>query len=115
MLRRALWRQGLRYRLHPADLPGKPDIVVRGKRVAIFCDGDFWHGRNWRRRKARLQRGANSEYWVAKISRNRRRAKEVTGMLRDAGWLVIRIWESTIKRDPERVAIRVMASIAKRG
>src|SRR5512138_3396959 len=71
LLRRALWAAGVRYRLHASELPGKPDIVVRRLRIAIFCDGDFWHGRNWLKRRARLSAGWNAEYWVAKIARNR--------------------------------------------
>ena len=70
MLRRALWGLGLRYRLHAVDLPGKPDIVFRRQKVAVFVDGDFWHGRDWERLQTKLSRGANADYWVRKIEYN---------------------------------------------
>jgi DNA mismatch endonuclease (patch repair protein) len=69
-LRRALWALGLRYRVDVRQLPGKPDIVFRRLRIAIFCDGDFWHGRDLGARIRRLSRGHNAPYWVAKIRRN---------------------------------------------
>jgi DNA mismatch endonuclease (patch repair protein) len=99
MLRRELWAAGVRYRLHPRDLPGRPDLVIRSVRVAVFCDGDFWHGRDWRQRKARLSAGWNAAYWVAKIERNRQRDRQVDRQLRRLGWAVLRFWETDLKRD----------------
>lgn len=104
LLRKALWALGARYRLHPSDLPGKPDLVFRSRRVAVFCDGDFWHGRNWEERRRRLERGSNAEYWTAKIQRNRARDAEVDAQLREMGWRVVRVWESDIRRDANAVA-----------
>src|SRR5437868_1470095 len=69
-LRRALWALGLRYRIAVPDLPGTPDIVFKNSKVAIFCDGDFWHGRNLDARLEKLARGHNAIYWVEKIRRN---------------------------------------------
>ena len=80
-LRRALWRAGHRYRKNVATLPGKPDIVFVRARLAVFCDGDFWHGRNWPERKAKLEQGHNPGYWVAKIERNMERDLDVDDAL----------------------------------
>jgi DNA mismatch endonuclease Vsr len=70
LLRRALWALGLRYRVDVGDLPGRPDIVFRRARVAVFCDGDYWHGRDLEARLKKLARGHNPAYWVAKIRAN---------------------------------------------
>jgi DNA mismatch endonuclease (patch repair protein) len=96
LLRRALWALGLRYRVVCRGLPGRPDIVFARARVVIFCDGDFWHGKNWRTRKRKLLRGSNSEYWVAKIESNIIRDRRTTARLKANGWTVIRLWESEI-------------------
>ena len=103
LLRRALWKQGLRYRLHDATLPGKPDIIFAKARVVIFCDGDFWHGRNWRSRKAKLARGANARYWLAKIESNIRRDRKSNRELQRLGWIVLRFWETDILQDLQTV------------
>lgn len=100
-LRRALWNQGLRYRIHRTDLPGTPDIVFSSRRVVIFVDGDFWHGRQWRLRglatlDEQFSKSANSAYWVAKIRRNISRDRRVTRSLKRMGWRVIRCWESEL-------------------
>lgn len=113
LLRRALWSAGLRYRKNPPGLPGKPDVVFPGARLAVFCDGDFWHGRNWEARQAKLTRGHNAEYWLAKIGRNMQRDAEVTAALREAGWLVLRVWESDVKRDVGAVVAAIRASLAQ--
>jgi DNA mismatch endonuclease, patch repair protein len=106
MLRKALWAQGLRYRVH-SPLLGRPDIVLGRSKVVVFCDGDFWHGRNWRARRAKLARGSNADYWIAKISANRRRDRNTNARLQRQGWHVVRVWESEIYQDPEKVAIAI--------
>src|SRR5688572_19254855 len=73
LLRKTLFASGLRFRLHATDLPGCPDLVIRRLKIAVFCDGDFWHGRRWPSRKSKLVAGWNAAYWVAKIERNRER------------------------------------------
>ncbi len=98
-LRRELWSRGLRYRLHSSSLPGRPDIVFSKARVVIFCDGDFWHGRDLEQRIAKLSRGHNAPYWVAKIKHNVERDARQAKLLSDAGWLVLRFWESDIARN----------------
>lgn len=107
-LRQALWARGLRYSVAPDSLPGKPDIVFAGARLAVFVDGDFWHGNQWRRRgKAALEEQfeASSEvsraYWLRKIRRNMRRDCATTSALLDSGWRTLRLWESHIRSDTE--------------
>ena len=104
LLRSVLWRRGLRFRKNVSTLPGKPDIVFSTERVAVFCDGDFWHGRHWTKNKARLAAGPNAAYWVAKIARNRERDKICQRQLRQTGWCVLRFWESDILDRPMDIA-----------
>jgi len=113
MLRRALWARGRRYRLHRGDLPGRPDIIFVRHRVVVFCDGDFWHGKDWRLRLAKLARGANSDYWIAKISANMKRDKATSKRLTRDGWVVLRFWESEIHADVQRVADEICAVLAR--
>jgi DNA mismatch endonuclease (patch repair protein) len=113
-LRRALWLRGFRYRTNGADLPGRPDIVFSGPRLAVFVDGDFWHGNTWRIRKAKLAQGHNADYWISKIKRNRERDRERTCELSAAGWLVLRVWESEIHADLDRVVRRVESALRRR-
>ncbi len=103
-LRRALWRRGLRYRINVGSLPGKPDLLLTRQRIAIFVDGDFWHGRDWSLREGRLRSGNNAAYWVAKISYNRERDRRNNAQLADLGWRVIRLWETDVLKDPEGAA-----------
>jgi len=72
--------------------------------VVVFCDGDFWHGRDWGRLKGALKRRHNAEYWIAKIAKNRERDRENSKRLTEAGWLVLRLWETDVLRDPKRAA-----------
>lgn len=111
LLRKELWRRGLRFRLHAADLPGKPDIVFRRARVVVFCDGDFWHGRSWQKRREKLARGTNAPYWTAKIAANVARDRRNTRTLKLAGWTVVRIWETEIMRNVDRAASRVEIAV----
>jgi DNA mismatch endonuclease, patch repair protein len=104
LLRSALWRMGFRFQKNVANLPGKPDIVFRAQRVAIFCDGDFWHGKNWRQRKKKLLNGANHTYWVMKIRANIDRDKRHNKQLQRQGWRVIRVWEKDILSDVHAAA-----------
>jgi DNA mismatch endonuclease (patch repair protein) len=106
-------RFGHRYRRNVDGLPGKPDFVFYRARVVVFCDGDFWHGRDFAARRARLQTGANAEYWIAKISRNRARDREQAATLRRLGWTVLRFWESDIRGNPERVARTIHRIVEK--
>jgi DNA mismatch endonuclease, patch repair protein len=107
VLRAALRALGCRYRSNVKGLPGCPDLILVNHRVAVFCDGDFWHGRRWPQRKAKLASGWNAEYWVAKIGRNRQRDRIVNRQLSGLGWGVVRVWESDVRRDPGRVARKI--------
>lgn len=104
LLRRALWARGLRYRVDASWVLGRPDIVFESARVAVFCDGDFWHGHDLDARLARLERGHNAAYWTAKINRNVARDALVTAALEREGWAVLRVWESDIRRDADAAA-----------
>ena len=95
-LRKALWKEGIRYRKHYRELPGKPDIVITKHRIAIFCDSDFWHGYDWENRNQRIK--SNRDYWIPKIERNMERDIAVTLQLQAAGWTVLRFWEWQIKK-----------------
>lgn len=99
LLRKALWEKGYRYRKNYKDLPGKPDIVLIKYKLAIFCDGEFFHGKDWEVLKHRLEQSNNGEFWINKISRNRERDKEIDKKLMAMGWTVIRFWGNDIKKD----------------
>jgi len=117
VLRAHLWRRGFRYRKNCKGLPGKPDIVFPKARVAVFCDGDFWHGRNWHRLSKKLEKGANAFYWIPKIDANRKRDRRNDRLLKKDGWTVVRLWETDIHDDPERAAraVEVLIRQGKRG
>ena len=102
ILRKALWNKGYRYRKNYKDLPGRPDIVLTKYKIAIFCDGEFFHGKDWEVLKPRLENGNNSEFWISKISRNRERDDEVNKRLLFEGWTVIRFWGNDIKKDVDK-------------
>ena len=98
-LRKALWQRGIRYRKNYKGLIGKPDIVITKYRIAVFCDSDFWHGYDWENRKSRIK--SNQDYWIPKIERNMKRDREVTATLVEQGWIVLRFWEHTIRKELE--------------
>lgn len=119
ILRKALAARGARYRLHYAKAPGRPDIAFVSARVAVFVDGDYWHGNQWRLRgfaslDEQLENVANKEYWKRKIERNMARDRENDGKLRKSGWKVIRVWESDIKKDAEKAAAKIVRAVAAR-
>ena len=95
-LRKALWNKGYRYRKNYDELPGKPDIALTKYKVAIFCDSEFFHGKDWEVLKPRLEKSNNSQYWINKISRNRERDDEINKRLLFEGWTVIRFWGKDI-------------------
>ena len=97
LLRKALWKKGYRYRKNYDQIPGKPDIAMTKYKIAIFCDGEFFHGKDWNVLKPKLERGKNGNFWTKKISRNRERDDEVNKQLTFLGWTVIRFWGKDIK------------------
>jgi len=106
-LRKALWKNGYRYRKNYKELPGKPDIVLTKYKIAIFCDGEFFHGKDWEVLKPRLERGNNSDFWIRKISRNMERDDDVNKQLLFLGWTVIRFWGTEIEKNTDE-CIRVI-------
>lgn len=106
-LRKALWSRGFRYRKNYDKLPGKPDIAMTKYKLAIFCDSEFFHGKDWEVLKPRLERGANSQFWVSKITRNRERDDEVNKRLLFEGWTVVRFWGKDILQNTDE-CIRVI-------
>lgn len=105
MFRKALYSLGIRYRINVAKLPGKPDIAIKKYKVAIFIDGDFWHGYKWEEKKIRIK--SNAAYWIKKIERNMQRDKENTTMLEGMGYTVLRFWEHEVKKDLQGCIFRV--------
>jgi DNA mismatch endonuclease, patch repair protein len=112
-LRSALWKRGLRFRKNVRSLPGKPDIVFRKARLVVFCDGDFWHGRHWRKLSRKLRTGTNASYWLLKIRANMQRDRRHTLELAGAGWRVLRLWETDILKNPDASA--ALVEVAVRG
>ena len=96
MLRKELWSRGLRYRKNCLRIIGKPDIAFIRKRVAVFCDSEFWHGFDWSHKKEEIK--SNRDFWIPKIERNIQRDIEVTQALTSDGWIVLRFWGNQIKR-----------------
>ncbi len=95
-LRKELWSRGIRYRKNVNRIVGKPDIVFITKKVAVFCDSEFWHGYNWEERKKDFK--SNQDFWIPKIERNIQRDIEVNEQLRNMGWTVLRFWGRDIKK-----------------
>ncbi|MDO8873587.1 MAG: very short patch repair endonuclease [Methanoregula sp.] len=105
-LRKFLWNQGYRgYRIHNADLPGKPDIVFKKKKIAIFIDGCFWHKCPFDFREPKT----NPEYWMKKIQSNVDRDKKVNEQLQSDGWKVVRVWEHMMRKEPEKIVAGILA------
>ncbi len=96
-LRKELWSRGLRYQKNVTSIFGKPDLVFKGKKVAVFCDSEFWHGYNWEERKKDFK--SHQEFWIPKIERNMERDKEVTEELQKQGWTVLRFWGKEIRKN----------------
>ena len=109
LLRKELWSRGLRYRKNVTSVFGKPDIAFIGKKIAVFCDSEFWHGYNWEERK--LDFKSHQDFWIPKIERNMARDREVNETLREQGWLVLRFWGKEIKKDPSACADRVLKAL----
>jgi len=106
ILRKALWNKGYRYRKNYDKLPGKPDIALTKYKIAVFCDSEFFHGKDWEMLKLRLENSSNSTYWPDKISRNRERDGIVNKELLFLGWTVIRFWgKDVIKKTDDCIKV----------
>lgn len=97
LLAKALWHHGYRYRKNDKRLPGSPDIAILRHRIAIFVDGEFWHGKDWETRKSRLKR--NREYWIEKIEENMARDLRNDQLLIQSGWTPIHFWEKEVMKN----------------
>lgn len=97
LLAKALWHRGYRYRKNDKRLPGSPDIAILRHRIAIFIDGEFWHGKDWETRKPRLK--SNREYWIEKIEENISRDQRNDRALEEAGWVSLHFWEKEVLRN----------------
>lgn len=106
-LRKLLWDNKLRYRKH-YKVVGRPDIAFPGYKIAIFCDGDFWHGKNFAREGKKY-----NDFWYEKILQNIKRDREVTNTLEDKGWVVLRFWKEEIKREPSSCLAAVLNAVTK--
>lgn len=102
ILRKELWSRGLHYRKNVKNIFGKPDIAFIGKKIAIFCDSEFWHGYDWEHCKNDIK--TNKEFWISKIERNMERDKEVNTNLKEQGWIVLRFWGKQIRKNPSECA-----------
>ncbi len=102
MLRKELWSRGLRYQKNSKRVLGHPDIVFIGKRIAVFCDSEFWHGFNWEQQKETIK--SRKDFWIPKIEKNMQRDDEVTKKLESDGWIVIRFWGKDIKNNVQKCA-----------
>lgn len=104
-LQKALWHNGIRYRKNYKAIPGSPDIAITKCKIAIFVDGDFWHG------KKIEQIHSNKEYWIPKLKNNMERDKQVNDALTEMGWLVLRFWESQLKKDFDGCVQKILSEI----
>jgi len=117
LLGSAMWKLGLRYRKHGSNLPGSPDFYFKGPKIAVFCDGDFWHGNNWRLRgfdSLEDELNSYSDFWASKIRNNIERDKRNNEELQEMGWKVLRFWGSEIKKDAESCAKKVQKVYKRR-
>ena len=111
-LRKALWSMGLRYRKNVKSVFGHPDIAFIGKKIAVFCDSEFWHGYDWERRKNDFK--VRQDFWLPKIERNMERDREVNEKLEAEGWIVIRFWGKEIKSDVNACAEEIKKAVEER-
>ena len=114
VLRKALWGKGYRFRKNYKQLPGRPDIALTKYKIAIFCDSEFFHGKDWDTLRAKLKNGKNSDYWIPKIERNIERDKEKDILLKSQGWIVIHFWGSEILKNTDECVKAVEDAIFDR-
>ena len=113
LLRQELWKRGLRYRKNVKSVFGHPDIAFLGKKIAVFCDSEFWHGYNWEVRKKDIK--SNRNFWISKIERNISRDKEVNDYLITHGWKVLRFWGKQIEKDTAGCAEIIDKEVMRNG
>ncbi len=111
-LRKELWSRGIRYRKNVKEVFGKPDIVFKSKKIAVFCDSEFWHGYNWKEKQDEIK--SHRDFWIPKIEKNIKRDKEVNAALEAEGWMVLRFWGNEIKKNVEACADLIVAALKER-
>ena len=109
ILAKSLWNSGIRYRKNYKKLPGSPDIAITKYKIAIFVDGEFWHGFDWENRKKKLKK--NKEYWIEKIEENIARDTRNNELLIKDNWTVIHFWEKEVLKNLEECISKVHSSI----
>ena len=114
LLRKTLWRKGIRYRKNYKELPGKPDIAITKYRIAIFVDGDFWHARGHEDNPGE-QIQTNKAFWSKKLKRNIERDREVEDALLERRWIVLRFWESDVLTDVDQCISDILAYMPSMG
>ena len=112
VFRKALWHRGVRYRKNAKFLPGKPDIAITKHKIAIFCDGEFWHGKDWDIKKSKIHK--NHDYWINKIERNISRDALSDVVLYKLGWTVLRFWGNDIERNLQDCVNEVFDAIIQK-
>jgi len=110
ILRKALWKKGVKYRKNCKDIFGKPDICIKKYKLAVFCDSEFWHGKDFLEGKIPK---TNQEFWIKKLQRNIQRDKEVNSVLKENGWTVLRFWEKDIRKNTEKCVNKIIDTIKK--
>lgn len=111
LLQKLLRSKGIKFKKYDRDLPGKPDIVILNKKLAIFIDGEFWHGYRWQEKKKKIR--ANRAYWIPKIEKNILRDKQSNKKLKKAGWKVLRFWQQQIIKDPLKCLKKIKIALKK--
>ena len=109
LFRKAIWKSGLRYRIHNKKLPGNPDIMFKKYMIVIFIDGEFWHGYKWDEKKPKIK--TNREFWIPKIERNIQRDNENNEKLTNLGYKVFRFWDKTIKRNIDNCVSEILTYV----
>ena len=112
LLRKELWSRGIRYRKNVRRIYGNPDLAFIGKKIAVFCDSEFWHGYDWEHRKEDIK--SNRDFWIPKIERNIERDRQVTEKLESEGWTVIRFWGKEIKKNPAHCADIIQEALERK-
>jgi len=109
LLAKAIFKNGVRYRRNVKSVFGCPDICIKKYKIAIFCDSEFWHGKDWENRKFDFK--TKQEFWIPKIERNIQRDIEVTQKLKEDGWSVLRFWGKDINRNLKECLNRILQTI----
>ena len=112
-LRKALYEKGCRYRCNSKYIYGHPDISFKGVKVVVFCDSEFWHGKDFEENEKKIL--SNREYWIPKIKRNIERDNEVNGKLTQEGYLIFRFWGGEIEKNLDKCVTKILEGLSSRG